>query len=402
MSHHSFIEKNRQLIADFSATQDVPFYAYDIDGLATHIKQLVNDDIKLWFAVKANPLSSVIKTLANQGMQFDVASSGELDQVLAQGVKPEHILNTGPAKSLAQITHFFEQGVSVFVAESANQLALINQQAKVFNVVPSILLRVQLRFEQDSDNPLGGNELTPFGLGSDEWNDVDLSQFDQINVIGLHIFQWGNMLEADALIDLWQAMVSPLKALAMAMGFELSVLDLGGGLGVPYEGDERRLDWETLKQALIKIKTQAGVDELWLELGRFAVAEYGYYINRVVDVKNNYQQDLVVMQGGINHLLRPAITSQPFPTCLLRNSSASALPFHIHGPLCTSLDKLGTLSLPSDVQIDDILIFSQCGAYGFTESMPFFLCHELPAEVIVIDGDVETIRPALPASSYLF
>lgn len=402
MNHHSFIEKNRQLIADFSATQDVPFYAYDVDGLATHIKQLVNDDIKLWFAVKANPLSSVIKTLASQGMQFDVASSGELDQVLAQGVKSEHILNTGPAKSLAQITHFFEQGVSVFVAESANQLALINQQAKVFNVVPSILLRVQLRFEQDSDNPLGGNELTPFGLGSDEWNDVDLSQFDQINVVGLHIFQWGNMLEADALIDLWQAMVSPLKALAMAMGFELSVLDLGGGLGVPYEGDERRLDWETLKQALINIKIQAGVDELWLELGRFAVAEYGYYINRVVDVKNNYQQDLVVMQGGINHLLRPAITSQPFPTCLLRNSSALALPFHIHGPLCTSLDKLGTLSLPSDVQVDDILIFSQCGAYGFTESMPFFLCHELPAEVIVINGDVEIIRPALPASSYLF
>jgi len=402
MSHHPFIEKNQQLIADFSKTQDVPFYAYDIDGLAQHINQLVNEDIKLWFAVKANPLSSIIKTLASHGMQFDVASSGELDQVLAQGVKPEHILNTGPAKSLAQITHFFEQGVSVFVAESVNQLALINQQAKEFGVVPSILLRVQLRFEQDSDNPLGGNELTPFGLGSDEWKEVDLSHYQHINVVGLHIFQWGNMLEADALIDLWQTMISPLKSLANALGFELSVLDLGGGLGIPYDGDDRKLDWETLKQALINIKTQAGVDELWLELGRFAVAEYGYYVNRVVDVKNNYQQDLVVMQGGINHLLRPAITSQPFPARLLRHSDSPSQLFHVHGPLCTSLDKLGTLALPSDVQVNDTLIFSQCGAYGFTESMPFFLCHELPAEVIVSQGTVEVIRPALPAASYLF
>ena len=74
----------------------------------------------------------------------------------------------------------------------------------------------------------------------------------------------------------------------------------------------------------------------------------------------------------------------------------------MHGPLCTSLDKLGTLALPSDIQVDDMLIFSQCGAYGFTESMPFFLCHELPAEVIVSQGTVEVIRPALPAASYLF
>lgn len=402
MNQQHFIDQHRKLLVEMGKTQSAPFYVYDIDGLAQHIAELVNDDITLWYAVKANPLSSVIKTLSSQGMRFDVASRGELEHVLQQGVKPRHILNTGPAKSAEQVAYFLEQGVNVFVAESERQLSVINQQAQRFGVKPSILLRVQLRFEQAATNPLGGNELTPFGLGSDEWRNVDLSAYTQLDVVGLHIFQWGNMLDASTLISLWQAMIKPLTLLADTLGFHLSVLDLGGGLGVAYDGDEQQLLWSELKQALIGIKQQTGVDELWLELGRFAVAEYGYYLNSVVDVKTNYQQDLIVMQGGINHLLRPAITQQSFPANVLRVTHAPNKYFHVHGPLCTSLDKLGVLSLPQDITVDDMLVFSQCGAYGFTESMPFFLCHELAAEIVISQGCAEVIRPSLPAASYLY
>lgn len=403
MSHqHQFIEQYQKTLAAFSDTQIAPFYVYDIDGLAKHIHSLINDDIKLWFAVKANPLSSIIQTLDKQGMNFDVASTGELEQVLAQGINSERILNTGPAKSVKQITHFLTQGVNTFVVESINQLSLINEQAALFGARPSILLRVQLRFEQSENNPLGGNELTPFGLGADEWRAVELSKFEHVDVIGLHIFQWGNMLEANTLISLWQAMIPPLTELAKDLNFKLKVLDLGGGLGIAYDNDPRQLVWAELKKALVAIKESAQVDELWLELGRFAVGEYGYYIAQVVDVKNNYQQDIAVLQGGINHLLRPAITNQPFPVSLIRDSDADKKPFHVHGPLCTSLDKLGLLSIASDLAVGDKLVFSQCGAYGFTESMPFFLCHELPAEVIIAQGRMKIIRPAQPAASYLY
>jgi len=216
-------------ISDFEQTQQNPFFVYDLDSLSEHIASLINDDIKLWFAVKANPLSRVIQTLANQGMNFDVASLGELEQVLAQGISAERILNTGPAKTPAQVRRFIELGVNTFVVESVNQLALINQLSAEYNVTPDILLRVQLRFEQGDNNPLGGNSLTPFGLGSEEWSLISLSDYPNVNVIGLHIFQWGNMLDAPKLISLWQAMIAPLTALADTLGFELEVLDLGGG-----------------------------------------------------------------------------------------------------------------------------------------------------------------------------
>lgn len=389
-------------IAPFAKTQAHPFFVYDLDSLAKHIANLVNDDIKLWFAVKANPLSRVIQTLDKQGMNFDVASLGELEQVLAQGVNPSRVLNTGPAKSEQQIRRFMSLGVNTFVAESINQLALINQLSDEYGLCPDVLLRVQLRFEEDDNNPLGGNSLTPFGLGAQEWLQVNLTDYESVNVIGLHIFQWGNMLDGQKLISLWRAMVAPLKALAEALDFQLKVLDLGGGLGIPYSQEETRLDWNALKGALVAIKHEANINELWMELGRYAVGEYGCYVSNIVDVKSNYQQSLVVLQGGINHLLRPAITPQPFPVQLMRESAETTESFHIHGPLCTSLDKLGELALPKDVKVGDSLLFSQCGAYGFTEAMPFFLCHELPAEVIYDRGKLQVIRPSKPASSYLY
>ena len=85
----------------------------------------------------------------------------------------------------------------------------------------------------------------------------------------------------------------------------------------------------------------------------------------------------------------------------MRASNEPLVHFDVHGPLCTSLDKLGRLALPNDVDVDDQLIFGLSGAYGFTESMPFFLCHQIAAEYVLHNGNVEQIRAAEPASWYL-
>lgn len=382
--------------------QDTPFFCYDLDKLSAHVKPLVDQQIvKLWYAVKANPLSHIIKTLDNAGFNFDVASSGELDQVLSQGIAPERVLNTGPAKSLKQIRHFATQGVRIFVAESHNQVRWLNQVAEEFELQFEVLLRVQLRFDKAEHNPLGGNTLTPFGLGAEQWQALTLSDYTYLDFVGLHIFQWGNMLCSDTLAELWQAMVAPLVQLAADLGITLKVLDLGGGLGIPYDRQSPSLDWQKLLGALALIKTATQVQELWMELGRYAVGECGFYLNPVVEQKQNYGEQQLIVAGGVNHLLRPAVTGQAFPAELLRQSQAEATDFHIHGPLCTALDKLGTLALPSDSTDGDWLVFSQCGAYGYTESMPFFLCHELPAEYIISGGEISCVREAEPASSYL-
>lgn len=377
-------------------------FVYDLPALANHLNSLQEQEvIKLWYAVKANPLSRVIQTVDSAGINFDVASLGELNQVKKQGVSPERILNTGPAKSKKQLAEFVEAGVNIFVVESLNQLTWLNEVAADKNVNPNVLLRVQLQWQEGEKNPLGGNALTPFGLSVEEWQGVNLEDYPHLNVNGLHIFQWGNLLSNAKMYSLWQQMVPPLVGLADSLGMNLEILDLGGGLGVDYLETGQGLSWSQIIEDLADIKRQAGVKELWLELGRYAVAHTGYYLTQVVDRKTNYQQEQLVLAAGINHLLRPAITDQPFPARLLRESKQECLSFDVHGPLCTSMDKLGRLSFPADTNIDDTLVFAFAGAYGFTESMPFFLCHQIAAEYVYTENGLEEVRTAQPADWYL-
>ncbi|WP_339689926.1 PLP-dependent decarboxylase [uncultured Pseudoalteromonas sp.] len=389
-------------IDELSTTLDTPFFIYDLDTLNAHLTRLVaQTEVKLWYAVKANPLSKVIQSLDNVGFNFDVASKGELEQVLAQGINSERVLNTGPAKSPKQIKHFIARGVRTFVAESLNQVRWLNEQASLQNCQLQVLLRVQLRWPEGEKNPLGGDSLTPFGLGCDEWQALNTSDYPALNFDGLHIFQWGNMLSSDKLAELWSQMIAPLTKLANDLGIHLKVLDLGGGLGIPYTLDAPTLSWDALIDALADIKNAAGVQELWMELGRYAVGECGHYATPVVERKLNYAQQQVILSGGINHLLRPAVTSQDFPARLLRDSTAAYQTMSLYGPLCTALDCLGEHQLPSDLNEQDWLVFSQCGAYGFTESMPYFLCHELAAEYTLQNGELNCIRTAEDASYYL-
>ena len=404
------------LLEHDSPEDEQGYFVYQLDALKQHLAKLQQQDvIKLWFAVKANPLSKIIQTLDSEGFNFDVASSGELEQVLAQDISPERILNTGPAKSKKQLKSFVQKGVRTFVVESLNQLNWLNEvvleQSLVKNNLekPTVLLRVQLQWPDGEKNPLGGNSLTPFGLSVEEWKSVQVSDYPHLNICGLHIFQWGNMLSNEKMYSLWGQMVAPLTSLAADIGMDLKILDLGGGLGVDYLGegmgesqvDGNTLSWQQIISDLADIKSQADVEELWLELGRFAVAECGYYVVPVVDRKINYEQEQLVLAAGINHIIRPAITDQPFPVTLLRQSNEQEQNFDIHGPLCTSMDKLGNLPLPKDTKVGDELVFGYCGAYGFTESMPFFLCHQLAAEYVIQNNQLVEVRSAKPASTYL-
>lgn len=400
------------LVTHESPEDEQGYYVYHLDALKTHLAALQQQDvIKLWFAVKANPLSKIIQTLNSENFNFDVASTGELTQVLAQGIDPSRVLNTGPAKSKKQLEAFVKKGVRTFVVESLNQLNWLNEvmleqaESCMNDEKPKVLLRVQLQWHEGEKNLLGGNSLTPFGLSVSEWQNIHVDNYPTLDLCGLHIFQWGNMLSNEKIFSLWSQMITPLTDLANSIGMTLDVLDLGGGLGIDYLDEGQTLSWSKVIEDLAAIKEKSGVKELWLELGRFAVAECGYYVVPVVDRKINYGQEQLVLAAGINHLLRPAITDQPFPVQILREGfsaeKSKMLAFDIHGPLCTSMDKLGHLTLPKDITVGEQLVFGYCGAYGFTESMPFFLCHELAAEYVYQNGRLTQVRAAQPASSYL-
>jgi diaminopimelate decarboxylase len=385
----------QKLIQDF----DSSFYFYDLDGFETHIKSIkaeLHPDIKIWYATKANPLSKILSILNENGFGADVASLGELHQAKTAGVK--NLISTGPAKSPKYLKTLMENDVSTIIIESIQQLRDLNTVAESLGRKQDVLIRLQLDWSGSSKSVLGGSGITPFGLHPLDWEKENFTQYTHLNVIGLHCFQWGNILDAGELKKIWDQTISECVNFAQKKNINLKVLDLGGGLGVSYK-DDKKLPFSSAHEILLEMKEKYSLHEIWLELGRFSIAEYGQYLTKVIDVKDVRGKKIVVTEGGINHLARPALVNEAFPISALRNSVNST--YSVHGPLCTALDYLGDHSLPSDLMAGEWLHFKKTGAYGFTESMPFFLCHELCGEAFFYQNQITILREPQRAVSWM-
>ncbi len=380
----------REMINRFQSS----FYLYDLDAFETHLKSIkktLHPDIKVWYATKANPLSEVLRILNKNGFGADVASMGELQQARSSGFGPKNLIATGPAKSKNYLAGLMQAEVQSIVIESINQLKDLNDVAGKIGRKQDVLLRVQLESTSDDKSVLGGSAITPFGLGIEDWKPVDLSQFKNINVQGLHCFQWGNILDINQLEKIWSTTIESCQRLALDMKFDLKILDLGGGLGLSYK-DDRELHFEDVHSLLVSLKEKYELQKIWLELGRFSIGKFGSYFTRVVDIKTVRGKNLIVTEGGINHMARPALVGESFPCEAFGVTDDVKKKFAVHGPLCTALDSLGEFDLPSTLKVGDWLQFKRTGAYGFSESMPYFLCHNLVGEAISYQGELMVPR----------
>jgi diaminopimelate decarboxylase len=382
---------------------DSAFYCYDLDGLKLHLQNLKNETpkgIKLWYACKANPLSSILKEFRDEGFGVDISSLGEMNHVLNVGFDHQDIISTGPCKSKDYLRTLLDNGISTLVVESINQLEWLEEVATEMKLDTKVLLRVRLPWEEGS-SVLGGNDITPFGIEPESWSKFDFTKLIHVKPIGFHCFQWGNILDPQRLKKIWSKIAQVLQELSLSLNISMEVLDLGGGLGLDYEENQSPLEIKEFMKILDEIKKRFKLNEIWMELGRFAVGNYGVYATKIIDMKRSGNRELIITEGGINHLARRALTDQSFPASLFRESNQTKQEYFLHGPLCTSLDKQGSYQLPNDISEDDWMIFHKCGAYGFTESMPFFLCHNLPAEIIIKDENREVMRTIKPASEWL-
>lgn len=363
-----------------------PSYIYNQAELEEFITTLDHSDgVRLWYACKANPLSHLLEPIKKRGWGIDVASIGELDQALRVGFEPSKIIATGPAKSKEYLAFFLNKDVRHFVIESPRQLEDLSDLSSQMNITPKVLLRFQLNWEDSQKSVLGGDQITPFGLSIEDWtNYFETNSIKNLELLGAHVFQWGNVLEEEKLIQIWKRTCQDIHSFFQTQNWDLRVVDFGGGLGIDYTNQEKVVHWPTLASSLEGIRQEFGLDEVWLELGRYLMGRFGHYLCKVIDKKSVRGKEILVLEGGSHHMIRPALVNQGFP-CSHTNEITKNGPttnFQIHGPLCTALDCLGEFELPTNTNVGDWLNFSYAGAYGFTESMPFFLAHMGAAEIV--------------------
>jgi diaminopimelate decarboxylase len=398
-----------ELVARFGS----PLYVYDggrIRSACRRLRAALPDRCAIHFAAKANPSLAVLALLVREGTGLEIASRGELAAALAAGCPPDRILFAGPGKRDAELEAAVAAGVSGIHCESAGELRRLAAISARRGQRLRCGVRVHVPWSAGESRPiLGGAEATKFGVPEAEARESirEWLSLEHLKIAGLHVFNASNVLDADALLAGARATVALACDLADA-GLPLEWVDLGGGLGVPYAGHERPLDVERLGAGLAALleeaeRTRSHAFRLAIEPGRWLVAEAGEYVATVVDRKRCAGVEIAVLDGGVHHLLRPALVGQRHPARRAWPPSRTDDPraeIRLVGPLCTALDTFGDHVLP-DLRAGDLVAVGCAGAYGFTEGMPLFLSHPVPAEVLLLDGEPHLVRERREAESHL-
>ncbi|MCA9319829.1 MAG: alanine racemase [Planctomycetes bacterium] len=372
-----------------------PFFVYDAATARRNFQRLraaLPQRVRLAYAVKANPHHELLTLFASLGASFDCASIGELERVAALDTGPGRIYFTGPGKRQIELERACTLNARI-QAEGWEDLERLDRIARG-------PLNVNLRVHpaggvEESNQIIGGSGPSAFGIDEEDLEEILLRAegLKKVRIRGLHVFAASNELDASRLLATHAMVLALGHRMQDALGVPLEQIDLGGGLGVPYTARFDPLDVEELGRGLESLLADASwfKGELILEPGRYLAAECGLYLVRVVRSKRSRGTRFLILEAGVNHLLRPLLTGQDFPIRAVGASGALS-PATLAGPLCTSLDRLGTTELP-DLEPGALLAFGVCGAYGKTEAMTQFLSHPEATEVW-FDGS----GPAQPAN----
>jgi diaminopimelate decarboxylase len=396
-----------------------PYYAYDLDVVTAQVDALravLPASFDLAYAVKANPLLAVLGHLAGLGLGADVASGGELAHVGRAGFAPGRVVFSGPGKRDEELAAAVEAGVRAVTVESRGELRRLEAIAAARGRSQPVLLRLSMSAAGRDERVriIGDRGAGKFGMDLDDLRAAaaEAVASPHLEPLGIHAFGASNVLDAAALAAHVESAVATAASVAGAAGFELRLVDAGGGLGIPYADGEPALDLADLGARLEAIAARMAADpatrdtRVVVEPGRFLVGASGAYVARVTDTKTVDGSRVAILDGGIHHVLRPALVGQAHRIVAVTGAAAGAWagdrsPVTVAGPLCTGLDILATGTPLGGLAVGDLVAVLDVGAYGSTESMPLFLSHAMPAEVVVRGGDARLGRPRIEPETWL-
>lgn len=374
-------------LTEAAGRHGTPCFVYDLRAARERwdrLRQALPGRVRLAYAVKSNPGAALLETFAAQGAWFDCASAGEVSAVLAAGGTGRGMVFAGPAKSLRDLQAAVYAGARVQVdgIEDVQRLHTLHAES---GVEP---LRVSVRVHpasgiSESSAIIGGVGPSAFGVDEEDLADflTAARAFDRVAITGLQVFSASNELDPGVLLANHRTAMRIAATMHAEHGLDLELIDLGGGLGIRYAVHEPSLDIHTLGAGLERLLAEHAwfTGELLLEPGRWLSGPCGVYLTRVVRVKQSRGTRFALLEGGINHLLRPLLTGQSFPVTA-PGRGGERTTYTLAGPLCTSLDRVGTAELPVDLAPGDVLAFGQAGAYAATQAMTHFLSHPAPEQ----------------------
>jgi diaminopimelate decarboxylase len=379
---------------ELSETYGTPLYVYsqtlitaNWQGFAAHWPA----PHKLCYAVKANSNLAVLNLLARLGAGFDIVSGGELARVLASGGKAKDVVFSGVAKSQEEMAYALEQGIYCFNVESAAELERLNQVANAHGVMAPVSLRVNPDVDAQTHPYIStGLKANKFGIAMQDARTVArrAMALPNINLQGLDCHIGSQILTLEPFLDAADIMLNLIGELREE-GIEITHLDMGGGMGIPYQ-QEHAPDVSVYLQALLERAQNMGNLTMLLEPGRAIVGNAGALITTVEYLKSGEDKNFVLVDAAMNDLMRPALYQAYHDIIPVRQHDADKAIVDVVGPVCETGDFLGHARHLS-AQEGDRLAVMNAGAYGFTMSSNYNT-RPRAAEVMVNGGQVQLIR----------
>ena len=383
-------------LADIARREGTPSYVYSRNGILERFQAYDRafGDVphKVCYAVKANSNLSILRLLAEAGAGFDIVSGGELFRALKAGADPKTIIFSGVGKTSQEIDYALDHQIKSFNCESEPELALIDSLA----ARRGIQARVALRVNPDVDaatHPYISTGLRQHKFGIDIADAEAVYEraraLQNLSLEGVSCHIGSQITDIAPMLEVFDKMIALVERLR-THGLPIRSLDLGGGLGVAYKPGDKAPSICEFVQAMCR-RTAGHELEILIEPGRSIVAEAGVLLTRVLYRKSNGDREFVIVDAGMNDLIRPALYQSHHEIVPLRRSEAGSITADVVGPVCESGDFLARARVMPNVLPGDLLAVCTAGAYGFVASSNYN-SRPRPPEILVEGDGYRVIR----------
>lgn len=384
------------LVTDILKTHSTPLYLYDLKIIEKQhqlLKKNLPNQINILYSVKANPNINICSALKRLGTGAEIASSGELYIAIQAGFSPDQIVFDGPGKTKKDMEYAIKTGIKTINAESIEELKTIDRIAGGLSKKVDVCLRINPIIHGNNAKMHTAGGAQKFGTDQETaYRTIQTAmKLKNICFCGIHVYIGSQIFDHKLLADTLSKTIDYALEASQKLGFELKQINLGGGLGIPYNDSEKPFDiisfGKLIKETIDAKKALLQNTQFFMEIGRYLTSESGIYLTKIIDIKKSRGETFVIVDGGINHSFLPIIMNKNYPTLIVNKLAEKKTTLvNIGGTLCTSIDMFSKKILMPKPEIDDVIAIFNSGAYGFSASMLYFLSHPLPAEVIIKNG----------------
>jgi diaminopimelate decarboxylase len=380
---------NPEILQSIASTYGTPFYLYEENTIRRQIDQVkeVVEGLQsqVTYALKANANPELLRIIHRQGLEMEVATPGELKLAINAGSKASEIIWNSNGKTPEHIDFFCQQGIGSVNIDSLEEMDLwINPLQKHPNAANiRFFLRINPNIDPKTHPYLSTGLLTSkFGIQESLIpQGIHKARDLKIPLVGFHAHIGSQITTVNPLQEIYTRMF----ALSKQHGFDQ--VNLGGGWGIPYTGEP--LSLSALSETLHLVGQGFKIS---MELGRFIIGESGTYVTKVCSTKWSGSRHFVVLDGGMNHLIRPALYGAIHPYEFLKETEVYCDDFDIVGPLCESGDILVKNARGYLPKVGSLVAIKMAGAYGYSMASHYNGTGR-PCEVLIEkNGTIREIR----------